>query len=311
MNLTGKPWDVSQDEVPAEVHVPRGMVGPEERRCFYWLAKYGLMGKGAIVDAGSFVGASTFCLASGAVAGGNLLNGTPTVHAYDFFQANDAYVVEWIKKNFRPIEKGGSYLDIFQQQMAKYIDIVEAHPGDFAGQKWNGGNIQLLFVDVAKKPQLNAHLIGEFFPNLVPGESILIHQDYYHCWHPYIHYSIEYFGDAFEVIDELVLHQSRVWRLVKPLPEEKIARLSTGGLDERERMALLNRVVERASPECLPMMEVTRLWQRCLDKDYAGTKTAFEALDEKYGYQKRYEIWAKQALAVNRYCEKKIDERHR
>jgi hypothetical protein len=120
---------------------------------------------------------------------------------------------------------------------------------------------------------------------------------------------MEYFGDAFEIVDELVLNQSRVWRLVKPLPAEKIARLRDGALGKDERMALLDRVVAQASAQCRPMMEVVRLWQRCLDEDYDAAKLDFAELDGKYGYRSRHEIWAKQAIEVNRYCEKMDDER--
>lgn len=306
MSFSGKPWELQQDEIPREIYKPLGMVGPEERRAYFWLAKHGLGDNGCVVDAGSFVGASTLCLAAGAVAGGHVLSGVPTVHAYDYFAAFDAYVARWINENFHPIEENGSYLDIFQQQTQRYAAIIEAHPGDFAAQRWNGSDIGLLFIDVAKRPHLNAHLIGDFFPSLMPGRSIVIHQDYYHCWHPYIHYSMEYFGDAFELVDELVLNQSRVWRLVKPLPAEKIARLRDDALDKSERMALLDRVVEQASPKCRPMMEIVRLWQRCLDKDYDAVKTEFAELDGKYGYRNRHEIWAQQALAVDRYRETKV-----
>jgi hypothetical protein len=71
-------------------------------------------------------------------------------------------------------------------------------------------------------------------------------------------------------------------------------------------MWLLDRVVDRSSEKCRPMMEVVRLWQRCLDKDYDEMKREFAELNEKYGYSKRHEIWAKQALAVDRYCDTKF-----
>jgi hypothetical protein len=309
MSFSGKPWDARRAEIPLEIFIPLGMIGAEERRCYFWLAKHGLTNSGCVVDAGSFVGASTVCFAAGAAAGGHVLSGVPTVHAYDFFEARDAYVAKWIRENFGAIEDGASYLDIFHEQMEGYTDITEAHPGDFAQQRWTGDPIGILFIDVAKKPHLNAHLVGEFFPSLIPGQSFVIHQDYYHCWHPYIHYSMEYFGDAFEIVDELVLNQSRVWRLVKPLPAEKIARLRDGALGKDERMALLDRVVAQASAQCRPMMEVVRLWQRCLDEDYDAAKLDFAELDGKYGYRSRHEIWAKQAIEVNRYCEKMDDER--
>src|SRR6202012_5380603 len=117
--------------------------------------------------------------------------------------------------------------------------MIASHAGNFLDQKWSGDPIEILFIDVAKTAALNAHAIGEFFPNLVPETSIVVHQDYFHCWHPHIHVSMEFLSDEFELLDEHVEFQSRVWRLVKPIPPEKIARLKADDLNLDERLALL------------------------------------------------------------------------
>lgn len=300
-----KPWNT--DVVPEEVLGPIGMIGPEERRCFYWLARNCLTGQGNIVDAGSFVGASTFCFAAGAAeAGLREFRGGPILHAYDYFSAVDSYVVDRIRKDFRPIEKGESYLDVFETQMGKYLPLAEAHPGDFLAQRWNGNPIELLFIDIAKTASLNSHVIGEFFPHLVPGKSIVVHQDYFHCWHPYIHIGMEYFSDEFELVDEHVEFQSRVWRLAKPLPPEKFARMKVYNFSAAERMALLGRLVEKSSDHSRPMLEVVRLWQLCIDKDHAAVKIDIERLRHRYGFDGRPELWAKQAGMVERYYEERI-----
>jgi len=288
--------------VPREILDSFGMIGPEERRCFYWLARNCLSGKGAIVDAGAFVGASTLCFAAGAAAAGHTqLNGGPILHAYDYFAAIDAYVAEAITKNVRPIARGESYLDIFQAQTSAYAAMIQAHAGDFLEQRWSGDPIDILFIDVAKRANLNSHAIGEFFPHLVPGRSIMVHQDYYHCWHPYIHISMEYFGDAFELVDEHVEHQSRVWRLVKPLAEDKIAHMRSYDLTSGERIALLDRLIERSSGLMQPMLRVARLWQRCMDKDYAGAKRDLEQLHREYGGEEyRNRLFMRQAAMIAR-----------
>lgn len=295
-----KPWNTA--EVPQEIFDSFGMIGPEERRCFWWLARHCASGEGAIVDAGAFVGASTLCFASGAAAAGIAsVDGGKPIHAYDYFAAIDAYVAQAISKKFRPIAQGESYLDIFQQQTAKYASLIEAHAGDFMQARWSGAPIDILFIDVAKRAWLNCHAIAEFFPSLVPGRSIVVHQDYFHCWHPYIHISMEFFGDSFELVDELVLHQSRVWRLAKPLAPEKIARMKAYDLSREERLTLLDRLIERSSPVCRPMMEVVRLWQICLDKDYDGVATELARLRQVYGIDGRHELWCRQALMVEKY----------
>lgn len=300
LGLSDKPWNTV--DVPQEIFESFGMIGPEERRCFWWLARNCATGEGTIVDAGAFVGASTLCFASGAAAAGLTdFQGGKLIHAYDYFAAIDAYVAEAIAKKFRPIERGESYLDVFELQTAKYAALIEAHPGDFMQQRWSGAPVDILFIDVAKRAWLNSHAIAEFFPSLVPGRSIVVHQDYYHCWHPYIHIGMEFFGDAFELVDELVPFQSRVWRLVERLPPEKIARMTAYDLGPDERLALLDRLIARSSPVSRPMMEVVRLWQICLDKDYDRVAEELARMRREHGLEGRHELWCRQALMVEKY----------
>ena len=200
------------------------MLGEEERRSYYWLGKHRSTGKGCVVDAGAFLGASTYCFAAGVHEAGHLTyNGKTAIHAYDYFKVVDEYVGEAISRDFRPIGPGESYLDIFLKQTGQFNSIITPYAGDFMEHKWNGDPIEVLFIDIAKTSELCAHAVGEFFPHLMPGTSVLVHQDYYHCWHPYIHIGMEYLTDEFELMDELVINQSRVWLLTKPLSAEKIA----------------------------------------------------------------------------------------
>ena len=117
-----KPWLAPGAGIPAVVDEPKGMIGPEERRAYYWLGRNRLSGAGCIVDAGAFVGASTFCFAAGAADGGRRdFRGGPLVHAYDYFKVVDEYVGNAIARDFRPIaageeitfDYGDEYFDLF------------------------------------------------------------------------------------------------------------------------------------------------------------------------------------------------------
>jgi predicted O-methyltransferase YrrM len=307
MSIPAKPWNTDLESFPTELSEAQGMIGPEERRCFYWLANTQLNGKGCVVDAGSFVGASTLCFAAGAAnAGRTTYEGRRIVHAYDYFKAVDEYVAKFIRNRFRPIEKNESYLDVFEAQTAKYKDMITAHPGNFLEQTWCGDPIEILFIDIAKTAALNSHAIAEFFPHLIPGKSIVVHQDYFHCWHPYIHVAMEYFSDEFELVDEHVEFQSRVWRLMKPLSPKKIARMKAYDFTAAERMALLDCLVEKSSDHSRPMMEVVRLWQRCIDKDRSAIQLDIARFRSKYAFDERIELWARQAVMVERYYRERI-----
>lgn len=305
--LKKKPWnsDTSLKPLFKQIYQPKGMIGPEERRCYFWLGKNLPTGNGCIVDAGSFVGASTLCFAAGAAAAGQReFNGRKIIHSYDYFQVVDQYVGEAITRDFRPIKQGESYLDIFEKQTAAYNDLIEAHPGNFLSHRWHGDPVVLLFIDIAKTAELNAHAIGEFFPSLIPGHSVLVHQDYFHCWHPYIHISMQFLNDEFELLDEHVAHQSCVWRLTKPIPEEKIDRLRKYDLTKEERLQCLDQLLGTSSLFMRPMIQVVRIWQQCLDKDWDAAAHDMAEFRRNFNLEREKALWAKQAITVEQYIAK-------
>src|ERR1700684_2253108 len=70
-----------------------GMLGLEERKLLYELARNIYTGEGAVVELGAFCGASPSCLAPG-------LRNNPRaagrcVHSYDCFIANEPYLVDF------------------------------------------------------------------------------------------------------------------------------------------------------------------------------------------------------------------------
>lgn len=278
------------------------MIGPEERRCLHWLAKRRLSGRGCVVDAGSFLGASTLCLAAGAAAGGRRdFRGGPLVHAFDYFEVVEGYVGASITRDVRPIAVGDSYLDIFLAQTRAYADLIRAYPGDFLAHRWDGAPIEILFIDIAKTADLGAHAMGQFLPSLVPGRAMLIHQDYFHCWHPHIHIGMEFLDDEFVLVDEHVSYQSRVWQLAKPIPAEKIARLAAYDLTSAERLTLLDRLIAKSSPLSRPMIEVVRLWQLCLDADLDMARAEANTLRRRYDVAGSNTIWARQIPEIEAF----------
>jgi len=298
-HLKSKPWNDSRWPTNEAIHGPKGMIGPEERGCYYWLARNWLSGQGCIVDAGCFVGASTFCFAAGAADGGRrTVEGREVVHAYDYFKVVDQYVGDAISRDFRPVAKGESYLDIFEAQTAPYADLIATYPGDFLTHRWCGDPIEILFIDIAKTAALNAHACEEFLPHLIPGRSIIVQQDYCHCWHPYIHIAMEYLSEELELLDDHVPHQSAVWLLDKPIPKEKIARLAAYDLAKEERLALLDLLIAKSSPTMKPMIEIVKLWQLCLDCDWEAARRHLLGISGRYDLAGSQQLWARQAKQI-------------
>jgi hypothetical protein len=160
------------------------------------------------------------------------------------------------------------------------------------------GPIDLLCADIASSESLSAHAVSTFFPHLVPGRSVVLQKEFNHCWHPEIHVSMEYLADEFELVDELVEHQSRVWFLARPIPAEKLRRLAERDLGADERIGLLDRLVERSSPRCRPMMELVRVWQRVLDGDLDRAAGDLRSLHARFDQSRVPGLWVSQAAEV-------------
>ena len=76
-----------------------GMLGLEERKLLYQLARNIYTGEGAVVELGAFCGASTCCLAAG--MRDNPRAAGRHVDSYDCFIASEPYLVEFIRDAIR------------------------------------------------------------------------------------------------------------------------------------------------------------------------------------------------------------------
>jgi hypothetical protein len=292
-----KPWN--DIDVPEEIYAPRGMIGAEERRALYWAGRDWFTGTGAIVDAGAYVGASAFCLAAGVAANPKIRRKDPRIHSFDYFRVIDDYVAEHISRDFRPVTAGESYFDIFLRQLRPYEGLVRAVPGDFMETRWNGGAIEVLFIDIAKTQPLNSHLIREFFPHLMPGRSLVIQQDFYHCWHPHIHITMEVLAPYFEILDEHVEYQSRLYLCTNAIPPAALAEAAEFAYSKSERLALLDSLSRKEIGHMRAMVDVVKLWQLVLDGHSAEVDRQYAAIVANYGEVRSKCVWWTQAQHIH------------
>lgn len=227
-----------------------GMLGLEERKLLYQLARNIYTGEGAVVELGAFCGASTCCLAAG-------LRDNPRavgrrVDSYDSFIAGEPYLVDFIRTQFHEtFEIGQSFAGIFRRATAEFAGLIEMHPGDLLEQSWPAGTpIEILFVDVAKTLALSGKVLTEFFPHLVPGKSIVIHQDFYHPTAFYLPVVMDFLRDHFSIVEE-GRDWSVVFRLESPIPREKLRIASLYGFSFVQQRAALRRTMRRVgTPGC-------------------------------------------------------------
>jgi hypothetical protein len=299
VDLRGKPWNQLVVDPKSDLFRVIGWLGEEERRCLCWLAKEVYTGAGLIVDGGSYIGASAYCLAEGLSQNPTTSFTEPSIYAYDLFVALDEYVVNDINEKVRRMALNESYFDIFQQQTAKYCDLIKVFRGDICQYSLLDKPIEILFIDVAKTLEINKHLAREFFPALIPGKSLVIQQDFYHLWHPYIHVTMEYLRDYFEILDPLVRHQSRLYQLQSPIPTEHLDRITRYDFSLAERTKLLARSAESSPSPTKEMLEAIELFEILLSGDKQLFQTRqIEFERRRAGYEKGDELWHVEARRV-------------
>jgi len=82
------------------------------------------------------------------------------------------------------LKGGDDFLPLFMREIGDYAALVDAKRQDLMRYAWNGGPIEILFVDVAKSWELTNALFRGFGRDLIPKRSRIVLQDFrYHGTH--------------------------------------------------------------------------------------------------------------------------------
>jgi hypothetical protein len=233
--------------------VVRSMLTIYELGLLYALAKDAWTGAGVIVDAGPLLGATTFALARGlrenqAVAD---LRKRYQIYSFDLFIADRAlgnFVGEISKVAVTP-----SLLHEFIRINGEHLSYIVPHQGDFVNWTWPKAPIEILFMDLAKSWELNDHYVRHMLPYLLPDLGILVQQDYVHYYEYWIHLTMEYLAEYFELCD-VIYGATAFYRLTKPIPPE-VCQFDLRGLPFGKKLELLERAREKMSPSVQEVMK--------------------------------------------------------
>lgn len=195
----------------------RQLFGMTSRQEQHWLRTYAAEtyeGRGALVDLGCFLGATTISLAQGlALSSKSALN---RIHAYDLFTWSNDFEL-WAQG--REVEgrfiSGESFLPEFLRRTEKWRDCIVVHDEDLAQAQWRDGPIEFLLVDAMKSPETASAILRGFFPHLLPGQSYVMHQDFAHCDTPWIHLLAFRLRDYFSVVADVARSATSVFRCEK------------------------------------------------------------------------------------------------
>jgi SAM-dependent methyltransferase len=238
--IIGIQW--RQQPVPqACVNVPTMLV-PDELRLLHHLAENYYSGTGVIIDGGAFLGGSTVALADGVRRNPrrHRLGDVKPIHSFDRFD-----VEEWTRDTFFATSRDATFREQFDRNTAPYADLVEVHAGDIRDHEWNGGPIEILFLDIAKHWRTCDWVTWQFFPHLIPGRSLVVQQDYlYSQFVAWLHVTMEFYADYFEYVCDTEVN-SMVFLNTKKIPASVLRRNTVESLTFAETMELIDRAASR------------------------------------------------------------------
>lgn len=173
--MRARPW--ARVSVPASVSAVPAMLSREECQYLIWLTSGRYDGWGAVVDLGPWLGGSTAALAEGLRRRGR----GGVVHSLDLFRWEPDYMGAVAAE---PLAEGADFQHVFARHTARWAGFIQARQADLSRFRWDGGPIELLFVDAAKTWDLANAILAGFGDHLVPGRSRVVLQDFrYHETH--------------------------------------------------------------------------------------------------------------------------------
>jgi len=149
-----------------------------------YIANYGenlYAGHGEVVDLGSWLGSTTIPLTAGLLKNPKFRDSGRKVFAYDLFIWFD-----WMRPSVAGTDlaeryrEGDNFVDEFKRRIAPLADSIEVREGDLKSIGWSGEPIEFLLVDAMKGWDLAAAIARDFYPSLIPENSLVFHQDFAH-----------------------------------------------------------------------------------------------------------------------------------
>lgn len=231
--FTNAPWrQIPAEQMALAASVPT-MLRREECQLYYWLAK-NTRGTGAVIDLGTFAGGSTAYLAAGLAA-----SGAPHhLHGYDRFTASQEARALHLSPNGISLTDQEDILPLAQKFLAPWAENITLHRGEIGELEWDSGPVELLVVDAAKSTHLADHIAAQFFPQLIPGVSLLVHQDFLHKQQPWLAVQMVRLAEYFTPLG-LVARDCVVFACTKAISAEALAAAATVDMDDDKLLSHL------------------------------------------------------------------------
>jgi hypothetical protein len=257
------------------------MLSKMERKLLYSLARDYATGHAAIVDAGCFLGGSTVALLAGVSDREGGWTG-PAISSYDLFRVEE-YTIPKFFVDDPSLRVGDSFRERFDEHVTRFDVPHVVHEGDITKIAWDGGPIDVLFLDILKSWSINDAVLRSFFPALVPGRSVIVHQDYGWAGTPWIPITVELMRDSLALIDWMDWG-THLFFVEEELPTEVIEN-GVRQLDVDRRLELISRSISRSDGWMRGMLEISRA---SLIGERDGNEAALRTLDSIEEHNRGY-----------------------
>ncbi len=216
-------------ELPLELKKFPSMQTKREKEFLYILAKEYFQNQGLIFDSGLYMGISTLCFGKGLQQNQNIDLSQIQIKPIQSFELGIcspgiAKKINEIYPEILEMRAGDSFLPLLRRNIRDVNSLTQLHEGDITASlpKLPDYKYEIVFLDVLKTASVNDCVLKKIFPNLIPGRSIVIQQDFITPSLPWIQISMGLLADYFEYL--FSASASTVYLNTKPIPQELLSK---------------------------------------------------------------------------------------
>lgn len=203
------------------------MTSDAERDCYYRLASEAA-GKGAIIEFGAWLGASTAYMAAAIRDSGV----EQKMHTFDKFLSKKGHIYkvkEHYEKRGMDLSKApiGDAFEAFKQYLGPLMEFVEPHRGEIGDARWSDEPIALIVNDAPKRVPAISAMMTNFRGGIRPG-TVMAWQDFCHFPSYEIPASLYRLRDHFEFVEAVYPGSTLVFRVKSVWEAEEVSRDALG-----------------------------------------------------------------------------------
>jgi hypothetical protein len=212
------------------------MTSDAERDCYYRLTKEAA-GKGAIIEFGAWLGASTAYMAAAIRDSG----ADQKVHTFDKFLSKKGHIYkvkEHYEKRGMDLSKApiGDAFDAFKEYLGPLAEYVEAHRGEIEKARWGDDSIALIVNDAPKRVPAISAMLTNFRGGIRPG-TVMAWQDFCHFPSYEIPASLYRLREHFEFREAVYPGSTLVFNVESVWSPDEVSREAIGGEWSPEEIA--------------------------------------------------------------------------